>query len=194
MKSTPLSHIILATPPSRTRSKMDLYSTPVAVTTALVEFLSLPQDTAVWECASGKGQMSRVLERYYTRVVSSDLYDHGYKESGIDFLLQAHTYDCNWIITNPPFSSSAEFIEHAMTLELDGFAFLMKSQYWHAKTRHALFLKRRPRFILPLLWRPDFSNSGKSPTMDCLWTVWDKQDNPVTQYIPLPRPACGSLT
>ena len=74
--------------------------------------------------------------------------DNGYKVistdiiTGIDYLA-TESKECDWIITNPPFSRAHEFIEQSIRNEKP-FAFLLKSQYWHAQKRHELFLRHRP--------------------------------------------------
>jgi len=152
------------------REKTDFYPTPPEATRALLNFLNLPNNTHIWEPACGTGSMSRVLKEKY-KVTSTTLYNQGYGEAGIDFLQTKRS--CDWIITNPPFKLSVNFIQHAMDCDIIGFAFLLKSQYWHAQKRASLFFKTRPRYILPLTWRPDFGGGGLS-TMDVLWTVWVK--------------------
>lgn len=173
------------------RSKTDLYSTPKDVTLALLKFLKLKRGSRIWECACGEGMMADVLKVYsnYT-VLATDLHDYGYGISGIDFTVHPTVFG-EWIITNPPFSFSAEFIDRGIWWleEIDGFAFLLKSQYWHAASRLPLFKKRPPAYVLPLTWRPDFAfgERGGAPTMECLWTVW-KRYSTITEYTLLERP------
>lgn len=64
--------------------------------------------------------------------------------TGTDFLKAELPEGVGMIITNPPFSVSEEFIRHALDLEVP-FAFLLKSQYWHAARRsRSLRQPRRP--------------------------------------------------
>ena len=69
------------------------------------------------------------------------------------------------------------------------FAMLLKSQYWHAAKRVALFSDIRPAYVLPLTWRPDFllEARGGSPLMEVHWCVW-MQGSSKTEYIPLIKP------
>ncbi len=141
----------------------------------------------LWECAAGQGHIAKRLEYHGYKVVSTDLHDRGYGEAGIDFLLAERRGD--FILTNPPFSASQAFIDHALRLGVP-FAFLLKSQYWHAQKRAPLFFKRQPQAVLPLTWRPDFLFGGKggAPTMECIWTVWGTAPAATTIYQPLRRP------
>lgn len=173
---------------ARGRRQSDLYPTPPEATVALLQFLNLPKNTIIWEPAAGEGDMSDVLQTYFETVYTTDILD------GTDFL-KSSIDAADWIITNPPFSLAEDFIRHAAKIEKP-FAFLLKSQYWHASKRMALFEEIPPSYILPLTWRPDFffkerenGNSG-SPLMDVMWCVWltPWMKNVQTIYKPLPRP------
>ena len=79
------------------------------------------------------------------------------------------------VITNPPFSKAEEIIRHVMgVLKPEYFALLLKSTFWHADERTALFNTYRPTMIAGLPWRPDFNGLGR-PTMECSWVVWDQR-------------------
>jgi hypothetical protein len=156
----------------RNRPATDFYPTPPDVTQALVDFLNLPKELTLWEPACGDGHMVKVLRANGYVVRDSDI------KTGTDFL---NTKECpeSFIVTNPPFCVAEEFIRHANTLKPEcGFAFLLKSQYWHSAKRLKLFREIRPQFVLPLTWRPDFlfGVKGGNPTMEVLWTVWINQE------------------
>lgn len=165
------------------RRALDFYPTPPEATIALMNFLKLDHCT-IWECACGDKEMTKVLESYGHNVISTDI------ATGDDFLKT--NIKCNAIITNPPFNRSAEFIEKAVK-EVNVVAFLLKSQYWHAKKRLELFNRIPPSYVLPLTWRPDFlwkerkNNKKGSPTMEVAWSVWIKGDIN-TKYRPLLKP------
>lgn len=172
----------------RDRPETDFYPTPVDVTVALLDYLEIPKGTSVWEPACGDGRMVDVLRAFGYNVRYGDI------QTGSDFLEQ---YFCpeRWIITNPPFIAAEKFIRHAAKIGKN-FAFLLKSQYWHAAERRYLFRAIRPQFILPLTWRPDFLFGSKSaaPTMEVIWTVWMAPHTNQTIYEPLARPnLSGSL-
>ena len=103
--------------------------------------------------------------------------------TGVDFLKEPKR-KCDWIITNPPFCLSEDFIRHASDMGVP-FAFLLKSQYWHSKKRAKLFEECKPSYVLPLTWRPDFTGQGNS-LMDCIWCVWTGELE--TVYQPLEKP------
>lgn len=170
------------------RVESDYYPTPPEATQALLDFLQLPENTVIWEPASGKGHMADVMESNGYKVISTDII------TGTDYLL-ADFRKCDWIITNPPFSRSQEFIERSIEYGIP-FAFLLKSQYWHARKRYELFSRYKPQFVLPLTWRPDFlfGARGGASLMDVIWVVWGDESADQTIYMPLQRPAVARKT
>lgn len=172
---------------STKRRALDFYPTPPDVTRALLIFLAL-QPCTIWEPACGDGAMYYVLRDAGHAVISTDIRNIPWPhEGGVDFLT-CPPRSCDAIITNPPFATSEQFIRKAIeTAPL--VAMLLKSQYWHAQKRRALFTQHPPAWVLPLTWRPDFLNGerGGNPTMGCIWTVW-RTGVYATQYRPLERP------
>ena len=81
------------------RVASDFYPTPPEATVALMDFLDLPKGTKIWEPACGQGHMVKVMEQMGYAVIGTDI------QFGDDFL-KALLMDCEWIITNPPFSQS----------------------------------------------------------------------------------------
>lgn len=165
------------------RMDSDYYPTPPEVTRALLDFLGIPRDNIIWEPACGNNHMVTVMRNYGYRTVGTDIQD------GTDFLT-APLIDCDWIITNPPFSQAENFIRRC-SMHKKPYALLLKSQYWHAKRRTKLFYDCRPSYILPLTWRPDFmfgERGGGSPLMDVMWCVWDYPACNYAEYKPLEKP------
>ena len=175
------------------RKESDFYPTPPEVTEALLlsPAAHLFFGATVWEPACGEGHMATVLEKHQPEVVSTDLSAECYGEGARDFLEEKERL-AEWIITNPPFYLSEQFIEKAISLG-GNFAFLLKSQYWHAAKRLKLFNRFPPAYVLPLTWRPDFlfkTRGGGSPLMDVIWCVWT-DGKTETKFIPLPKPTQG---
>jgi hypothetical protein len=168
------------------RRELDFYPTPKECTIALMNFLNLPK-SKILEPACGNGSMADVIKSYGHEVFASDISEvYGYGLGGIDYLVtKFEGYDA--VITNPPFAASSRFIQKALT-ESPIVAMLLKSQYWHSKSRYNLFMDNIPSYVLPLTWRPNFAQyKGKAPTMEVFWTVWNEGDR-LTKYIPLLKP------
>lgn len=170
--------------PQDERQANDFYATPPAVTTALLGVETF--NSKIHECACGNGAMSMVLQLAGFEVVSTDIRPLGFG-SKQDFLTLDKAL-ADTVITNPPFSKAAAFINHGMgTLGLRKMALVLKSTYWHAAGRRALFEQFKPSAVYPLLWRPDFLSKGR-PTMEICWTVWDVDHVGATVYRPLVHP------
>lgn len=175
---------ILANASADDRPATDLYSTPAEVTEALICKCQWDKESLIWEPAAGEGKMVDVFKREGYDVFASDI------STGTDFT-QADALEAEIIVTNPPFFRAEDFIRTARRLEPTAFAFLLKSQFWHATTRLRLFQEIRPAYIFPLAWRPDFLFGAKSssPTMEVQWCVWVHPfDNTTTEFQPIPRP------
>ena len=166
------------------RIESDFYPTPPEATIALLNFLGLPKTTVIWEPACGENHMVQTMKNMGYATIGSDI------QTGEDFLTIPFK-ECDWIITNPPFSLAEDFIKRCNQHNRP-FALLLKSQYWHAKKRQAIFDEIRPSYILPLTWRPDFlfKTRGKgAPLMDVMWVVWGLYSNATYPlYIPLSKP------
>ena len=95
---------------------LDLYETPRAAVEALLEAEQLPH--WVWEPAAGRGAIVNVLRKHGHAVIASDIRDYGFPLHFVaDFLTRPKvpgSVEC--IISNPPFQSINEFVEHALDL------------------------------------------------------------------------------
>ncbi len=157
------------------RRPADHYATPAAATQGLID-MSPPPKGLVHEPACGDGEIARVLEANGYEVDASDIRHTGYGIGGKDFFNKRAKGGAYF--TNPPFSMAAEFIHHALvTLECEYLALLLKSNFWHTKSRLELKRNLHPSGEHPLTWRLAFleKERGKSPLMDCTWMVWDRR-------------------
>lgn len=129
------------------RQAEDYYATdPMAVKLLLkIEEFSGP----VWEPACGGGHMSEVLINAGMKVRSTDLFDRGYGEHGIDFLSIDNTKWNGDIITNPPYRYATEFVYKSLQIIPDGFkvAMFLKVQFLEGKQRKQLFVNHPPKVV-----------------------------------------------
>jgi hypothetical protein len=196
--------------PDRGRETDDFYATPHAVTEALVlEYRRLFHYAHVCDPCAGDGAMvdsiiktSRMCGMPVAGVHASDIAPRAESIHRMDVfdltrdMLAAK--DIHIVVTNPPFSLAPDIIHHIGTVAGVEkpveeryplvFALVLKSTFWQAARREALF-RRWPPFVLhPLLWRPDFKSLG-APTMEIMWCVWiSTRFGAPTGYVPLKRP------
>jgi len=187
------SVIIGGASPDHARAEADFYPTPPECTEALA--LAFPElfGSLCWEPACGDGAISRVLNARGVKTYDTDLRQTGFGRGGVNALTH-RPEGISSIVTNPPFNLAEQFIRHARAFNVP-FAMLLKSTYWHAASRQALWRDTGPAAVCPMLWRPNFApERGKSPTMDVCWTVWDAQPATVCVYHLLPKPLSTMTT
>jgi len=109
----------------------DDYQTPPEAVYPLLKYI--PVSWKIWECASGKGNLTNAFKERGHVVTSSDiLYDEKF-----DFLTyEAEKYDC--IITNPPYSKKMEFLMRCYELKKP-FALLMPISTLETRSRQEIF-------------------------------------------------------
>lgn len=152
----------------------DYFPTPAWATHALIN--SEKFDGNIWECACGDGAMSRVLEQAGP-VTSTDLYDRGYGEGGVDFL--AATEMADNIVTNPPFNSAEGFVRQGVKLSHKKFALLLRLAFLEGANRaNTIFAECPPSRVWVFSERITFYPPGVtkqgSGTTAYAWFVWDK--------------------
>jgi len=148
------------------RIAFDQYETPEWATRALLPHIL--GGLVIWEPACGSGKMSRILNAH----LATDI------QAGRDFLQERRPEGINAVITNPPYSTATEFIDHALELmePVGGaVAMLLRTDFDHAKSRRRLFAEH-PAFAKKLVltkriqW---FEDSKSSPSFNHAWFIWD---------------------
>ena len=153
----------------------DFYPTPPWATCALMENERFSGN--VWECACGDGAMSDLISQYAPKVDSSDLYDRGFGEIGIDFL-ETGRRAAN-IITNPPFHCAEGFVHSALRKADKKFALLLRLAFLESANRaNTIFHVAPPSRVWVFSERITFYAKGAkragSGTTAYAWYVWDK--------------------
>lgn len=166
------------------RKEYDAYYTPEWVTKALLDS-GYPFRGPVWEPACGNGQVASVLKDKFPVVATDVLGDLDFR--ACDFAPRG----VHSIITNPPYTNSADFIHHAIELmsPVRGqVAMLLRTDYDHAACRTYLFrdcpaFARKLVLMKRIVWFVD-ETTGKpkaSPSYNHAWYIWDHQhDGPAT--------------
>ena len=70
--------------------------------------------------------MSKVLNCYFRKVVSSDIHGYGFG-SVKNFLDKSYKNSFDWVITNPPFRLAEEFFNAANNVATNGVALLART-------------------------------------------------------------------
>lgn len=162
------------------RHKHDFYPTPPEATVTLIDHLTADgfwPPGAFWECASGLGHISLVLEERGHHVVSTDIVAEE-RNFGVqmDFLQETILHAPN-IITNPPYSLLSEFVRHGMELNPTMLALHIPLQAALQPKRKKLFEEvGYPQFtyvFMPTL-KVDRHLNGKPETsvFNHAWAVW----------------------
>jgi hypothetical protein len=165
----------------------DFYPTPAWAVMALVENEKFDGD--IWECACGDGEMSAVLQTTGNDVYSSDLYNRGYGDSGLDFLKSSRTADN--IVTNPPFNSAEDFVLQAGKLARKKYAFLLRLAFLEGGSRQKRIFNITPPsrvwvFSERITFYPRDAEVKGSGTTAYAWFVWDKSHTGQTELKWLP--------
>jgi len=159
----------------------DYFPTPAWATHALIDNETFESD--IWECACGDGAMSKVLERTGCKVASSDLYDRGYGDAGIDFV--GSTHRATNIVTNPPYNCAEGFVASGVRNASKKFALLLRLAFLEGANRaNTIFAKCPPSRVWVFSERITFYPAGAiqkgTGTTAYAWFVWDK-DAPGTE-------------
>lgn len=154
----------------------DFYPTPRWATHALIDNEAFSGD--IWECACGNGAMSEVLKETGCKVRSSDLFDRGYGEAGVDFAT-ANTTAAN-IVTNPPYNSAETFVRTGTRLAEKKFALLLRLAFLEGANRaRTIFAECPPSRVWVFSERITFYPVGVqvkgTGTTAYAWFVWDKE-------------------
>ncbi len=153
----------------------DFFPTPRWATFALIDNETFSGD--IWESACGNGAMSDVLSQTGQKVTSTDLYDRGFGEGGIDFLSEDRTAPN--IVTNPPYNAAEGFVKSGLKAAERKFALLLRLAFLEGANRQrTIFSVAPPSRVWVFSERITFYPAGAtvkgSGTTAYAWFVWDK--------------------
>jgi len=158
----------------------DFYATSPRAVDALDYAGKLPRSNRVWECAAGQGDLSKALIGRGYDVVSTDLYDRGFGQPGVDFLASDRLL-APCIFTNPPYGIATEFCSHALGLGADEIYMFVKLQFLEGKRRFdEIYSRSPPAEVLQFVERMTVARNGnremydKPSAMAFCWMIWRK--------------------
>jgi len=172
------------------RKIADFYPTPNIATIELLKRETFNGN--VWECACGKGDISKILESKGYSVFSTDLNNYGYGKNGFNFLDDTGLFSNNFkiqdnIITNPPFKYALEFILQAKKYSRFKIAMFLKTVFLEGQKRYEMFQdKKYPlRTVYQFSSRINFGEYENGGMMAFAWFVWEKgyKGKPIIEWI-----------
>lgn len=179
------SHAVMA---QRTEAKdsLDDFPTPPWATRALLEHVvdnpNGLKKLSCWEPACGQGHMSKVLNEYFGRVKSSDLYPYGYGEVRDFTSGPIATGSVDWVITNPPFRMAEEFIQRALVAARIGVAILARTVFLESVGRYERIFRDQPpskfaQFTERVPMVKGRLDKSASTATGYAWFVWEKHSS-----------------
>jgi hypothetical protein len=187
------SHAVMAQR-HEAKDSLDDFPTPPWATRALLEFVIDKQGIGNLSClepACNRGYMSKVLEEYFKKVDSSDIWDYGYGQIGnfLDNSYKKDSYD--WMITNPPFRLAESFINKGLEVASVGVAILARTVFLESKGRYErLFMSKPPSLVAQFTERVPMVKSRldkkASTATGYAWFVWKIQDKNEPKIIWIP--------
>jgi hypothetical protein len=154
----------------------DFYPTPPWATYALIENEHF--EGRIWEPACGDGTMVRVLQETGRPIDSSDFYDRGFGDIGIDFLQESRSVEN--IVTNPPYNSAEGFVFAGLRQATHKLCLLLRLAFLEGANRQrTIFAGTPPARVWVFSERITFYPAGAvvkgTGTTAYAWFVWDKQ-------------------
>lgn len=156
---------------------VDFYKTPPIAVQKLIEREEFSRMGPIWEPACGDGVISEELKKLGYSVESSDLYDWGYGETGVDFLKSSKKVES--IITNPPYNLAEQFVRKSLGCS-NKVALLLNLDFAKSKKRYPLF-KESPPARIWVFSRQIAGDPRVSDFMVKAWWIWDKTRRGKTQ-------------
>lgn len=176
--------------------ELELFPTPPWATRTLFEFvlpaihglrsMGAARIGSCWEPAAGLGHMSETIGEYCDVTIASDVADYPLDGGGrmsdrglqiIDFLGDPSPIRADWIVTNPPFKRTENFVRRGLERASKGVALLQKQSFLAGGQRYReLYAETPPDLVAAFAERVPMCLGGYDPRassdMDYAWFVW----------------------
>lgn len=178
-----------------TRRANDWYPTPSWATQMLINRVELRG--FVLECCSGDGAIANALKTSKPKahlVTTNDLdqkWDADFHGDATDPAWW-EDQNCNWVVTNPPFTVAEKIVPLAVKHAFNGVAMLLRLSYLEPCGGRYGFLAERPPSTLIVLPRISFTGDGKTDSVTCAWMVWER-NAPNQQVVIVPPTLDGQM-
>lgn len=159
-------------------AKHDYYATDPVAVDMLAQTGFFNGVMSVLEPACGGGHLAEAMKKRGLKVNATDLYDHDYGRSGVDFL-ECVAYNGDAIVTNPPYKYALQFCEHAIEL-CPKVAMFLKLTFLEGQKRQAFFRNHPPRYVAVCVNRIQCAKNGdpkefvKSSATCYAWFIWER--------------------
>tara|TARA_R100001082_G_scaffold100186_1_gene69215 strand:- start:165 stop:656 length:492 start_codon:yes stop_codon:yes gene_type:complete len=162
-----------------TRRANDFYPTPHTIIERLLD--DLGWQGKVWEPCAGDGRLVKALRDRNYEVVAGDI------QSGTDFFTCDQAAAAT-LITNPPFRTIRQFIDHAFALGVQRMALVCNERLWACRKGSEQMRRHRPSRFVNMDWREDYLGKGGAPDRALAVSIWDRPHSAVTFYEVWSRP------
>ncbi len=165
------------------KDSLDDFPTPPWATRALMEYVVSDKNKFIektcLEPACGAGHMVKVLKEYFGNVFYSDIFDYGCGQVNDFMSYPIGKKDIDWIVTNPPFRLSEEFIIHALKIANEGVAILARTVFIESIGRYQRLFESLPptkfaQFAERVPMVKGRLNQKASTATGYAWLVWEK--------------------
>tara|TARA_E500000318_G_scaffold493_1_gene585 strand:- start:807 stop:1373 length:567 start_codon:yes stop_codon:yes gene_type:complete len=165
-----------------TRNPHDFYPTPFTIVETVVKLVDTHWDQKhIWEPCAGDMRFSNALSKNNRQVISTDIRTnqnfYWYKER----LAPA-------LVTNPPFSSIRDFIDHAFAIGVEQMMLVCPERLWACGRGYSQWCRYRPSHWINLTWREDYLGKGGKPDRALAIAIWNKPHSEQCQYEVLDKP------
>lgn len=163
----------------RDRAEHDYYATDPIAIDLLKQTGFFKGVKNIWEPACGGGHLSKRMEEFGYNVTSTDLYEHKYGETGVDFLSIKEKPDFDAIVTNPPYKYALEFCKKSIELKVPKVAMFLKLTFLEGSKRLKFFEKHPPKYVAVCVNRLQCALNGdpeefkKSSAACYAWFIWE---------------------
>lgn len=166
------------------RQELDQYFSPGWTVDALLHYQQIEDDALIGEPCAGSGAMVSRLRDHGYATIAGDIDESLANDDlgivgGHDFLRRPDRYaDCDWIITNPPYScqyGTAADIFRAATRAVNNVAMLLRMGWLEACGDRFDLLPRLDRVLVIANPRVQFKGSGSSNPGQSVWCIWRRE-------------------
>jgi DUF3102 family protein len=186
----PSGGLAIAHPRQPDDDPREFFPTPLWATRALFEHV-LPhlgkrgqwKFQKAWEPACGEGHMAEVLKEYFPDVFVSDKYPYDYPARECDFITDGKDIGADWVITNPPFRPSTDFVLKALSVAHHGVAMFVRLTWLESAGRFERIFTPHPPTLISIfservpLHKGRWESDGVTMTA-YVWLVWIKGAEP----------------